>query len=43
LFAFQLHLNFQTETAAINTPDERQLVECRRIFESFGLTAIMGG
>jgi pyruvate formate lyase activating enzyme len=31
------------ETAEIEIPVEQQLVECRRIFESFGLTVIMGG
>ncbi len=33
----------KNETAAIEIPGEQQLVECRRIFESFGLTAITGG
>jgi pyruvate formate lyase activating enzyme len=36
-------LDRKDETAAIEIPGERQLVKCRRIFESFGLTAIMGG
>ena len=36
-------LDRKNETAAIEIPGERQLVECRRIFESFGLTVIMGG
>jgi pyruvate formate lyase activating enzyme len=36
-------LDRKSETAAIETPGEQQLVECRRIFESFGLTPIAGG
>jgi len=36
-------LDRKNETEAIEIPGERQLAECRRIFESFGLTAIMGG
>jgi pyruvate formate lyase activating enzyme len=36
-------LDRKTETAVINIPDGQQLAECRRIFESFGLTAIIGG
>jgi pyruvate formate lyase activating enzyme len=36
-------LGGKNEFASIEIPGERQLVECRRIFESFGLTAIMGG
>ena len=36
-------LDRKNETAAIEIPSEHQLEECRRIFESFGLTVIMGG
>ncbi len=36
-------LDRKNETAAIEIPGEQQLAECRRIFESFGLTVIMGG
>jgi pyruvate formate lyase activating enzyme len=36
-------LERKNETASIEIPGERQLVECSRIFESFGLTVIMGG
>ena len=36
-------LDRKNETAAFDTPGEQRLVECRRIFESFSLTAIMGG
>jgi pyruvate formate lyase activating enzyme len=36
-------LDRKNETATIDTPDEQQLVKCRRIFESFGLTTIEGG
>lgn len=36
-------LDRENEIASIEIPGERQLAECRRIFESFGLTAIMGG
>lgn len=31
------------DMAAIKVPDERQIEECRGIFESFGLASIMGG
>jgi hypothetical protein len=31
------------EVASIEIPGERQLVECRRIYALFGLTAILGG
>jgi pyruvate formate lyase activating enzyme len=36
-------LDRKNETAAIEIPGEHQLEECRRIFESFGLTVITGG
>ena len=36
-------LDRKNETASIEIPDEQQLVEFRRIFESFGLTVVMGG
>jgi len=36
-------LDRKMETASIDIPGERQLAECCRIFESFGLTVIMGG
>ena len=36
-------LDRKNETASIEIPDEQQLVESRRIFESFGLTVVMGG
>jgi pyruvate formate lyase activating enzyme len=36
-------LDRRNEIASIEILDERQLVECRGIFESFGLTVIMGG
>jgi pyruvate formate lyase activating enzyme len=36
-------LGRKNETAAIEIPGERQLMECRRIFESFGLTVTTGG
>jgi pyruvate formate lyase activating enzyme len=36
-------LDRKNQTASIDTPDEQQLGECRRIFESFGLTTIAGG
>jgi len=36
-------LDRKNETASIEIPGERQLVEYGRIFESFGLTVIMGG
>jgi pyruvate formate lyase activating enzyme len=36
-------LGRKNETAAIDTPGEQQLVKCRRIFDSFGLTTIAGG
>jgi pyruvate formate lyase activating enzyme len=36
-------LDRKNETASIEIPGERQLAEYRRIFESFGLTAIVGG
>jgi pyruvate formate lyase activating enzyme len=36
-------LDRKYETESIEIPGELQWVECRRIFESFGLTAIMGG
>jgi pyruvate formate lyase activating enzyme len=36
-------LGRKNETAPMDTPGEQQLVECQRIFESFGLTAIIGG
>jgi pyruvate formate lyase activating enzyme len=36
-------LGKKNETVSIEIPSERHLAECRRIFESFGLTAIMGG
>jgi pyruvate formate lyase activating enzyme len=36
-------LDRKNETAAIDTPDERRLVECLRIFESFGLKTVTGG
>jgi pyruvate formate lyase activating enzyme len=36
-------LNRRNETAVIDTPSEQHLTECRRVFESFGLTVIMGG
>jgi len=36
-------LGRKNETSSIEIPGERQLMECRRIFESFGLTAVMGG
>jgi pyruvate formate lyase activating enzyme len=36
-------LGRKNETASIEIFGERQLVECRRVFESFGLTVIMGG
>jgi pyruvate formate lyase activating enzyme len=36
-------LDRKNETAAIDPPGEQQLLECRRIFESFGLTTIAGG
>jgi pyruvate formate lyase activating enzyme len=36
-------LGRRNETAAIDTPGEQQLMECRQIFESFGLTTFAGG
>jgi pyruvate formate lyase activating enzyme len=36
-------LDRKNEAAEIEVPDEQKLAECRRIFESFGLTVIMGG
>jgi pyruvate formate lyase activating enzyme len=36
-------LDRRNETAVIDTPGEQQLMECRQIFESFGLTTIAGG
>jgi pyruvate formate lyase activating enzyme len=36
-------LEKKNEAAEIEIPDEQKLMECRRIFESFGLTVIMGG
>jgi pyruvate formate lyase activating enzyme len=36
-------LDKKKDTAVIGTPDERKMAECRRIFESIGLTVIMGG
>jgi pyruvate formate lyase activating enzyme len=36
-------LDRKNETASIQIPGEQQLAECRQIFESFGLNAIMGG
>jgi pyruvate formate lyase activating enzyme len=36
-------LGRRNETAAIDTLAEQQLMECRQIFESFGLTTIAGG
>jgi pyruvate formate lyase activating enzyme len=36
-------LGRKLETAEFAIPGERQLVECRRIFESFGLTTSLGG
>jgi pyruvate formate lyase activating enzyme len=36
-------LDKRNEAAEIMVPDDRSLTECRRIFESFGLTVIMGG
>ncbi len=42
-FAQWERLDGKNETASIEIHGEQQLVECRRIFESFGLTTIMGG
>jgi pyruvate formate lyase activating enzyme len=36
-------LDKRNETMAIDTPDEQRIAGCRRVFESFGLTAIVGG
>lgn len=36
-------LGRRNETAAIDTPGEQQLMECRQIFKSFGLTTYAGG
>ncbi len=36
-------LDRKSETASIEIPGERQLAECCRIFESFGLATIIGG
>jgi pyruvate formate lyase activating enzyme len=36
-------LGRRNETAVIDTLTEQQLMECRKIFESFGLTTIAGG
>jgi pyruvate formate lyase activating enzyme len=36
-------LGRRNETAAIDTPGEQQLMKCRQIFESFGLTTFAGG
>ena len=36
-------LDRKNETAEIEIPGKQQLAECSRIFESFGLTVIMGG
>jgi pyruvate formate lyase activating enzyme len=36
-------LGRRNETAVIDTLTEQQLMECRQIFESFGLTTIAGG
>ena len=36
-------LDRKNETAAFDTPSEQKVAECRQIFESFGLTLIVGG
>jgi pyruvate formate lyase activating enzyme len=36
-------LDRRNETAVFDTPGEEEIAECRRIFESFGLTSIVGG